>query len=292
MLQSTHCFIEQITLVLNMSLSALQKFFLPPIIASCGVFSLMSFPLAALGEKQIAIKFQEEPIFYGKLRDVAIPYVILSTALSVGAGISAAAFCGWRHSSRKSAKYQQELSNLEQHLQEKETLLKELKLSESRLQVSGLKAFLDDEVALDQTLPSNTLATTISQPVLVQTPALITEQPVNFVSQVATTHNTTTTAKTVAATSNFASAQTFLSYAQTNTNNTEEPVVVEEVNKTTITPSELEELQKQLREMMLQMQTMQNNLRVMPQASNAGAKVTDKFQIYYDASTSNEFQLH
>ncbi|MDZ8050876.1 MAG: hypothetical protein RMX68_023555 [Aulosira sp. ZfuVER01] len=292
MLQSTHCFIEQITQVLNMSLSALQKFFLPPIIASCGVFSLMSFPLAALGEKQIAIKFQEEPIFYGKLRDVAIPYVILSTALSVGAGISAAAFCGWRHSSQKSAKYQQELSNLEQNLKEKETLLKEIKLSESRLQVSGLKAFLDDEVPLDHTLIANTLPTTISQPVVIQTPALIYEQPVNAVPQVATKQNNTTTAKTVTASSNFASAQTFLSYAQANPNNIEESVAADEANKTTITSSEFEELQKQLREMILQMQTMQNNLRVMPPATNAAAKNTDKFEIYYDASSGNEFQLH
>lgn len=275
-----------------MSLSALQKFFLPPIIASCSVFSLMSFPLAALGEKQIAIKFQEEPIFYGKLRDVAIPYVILSTALSVGAGISAAAFCGWRHSSRKSAKYQQELSNLEQHLKEKEILLKELKLSESRLQVSGLKAFLDDEVPLNQTLIENTLPTTISQPAVVQNLATIHEQPVHAVPHIATKQNITTTAKTVVATSNFASAQTFLSYVQTNPNNAEESVSVEEAKKTTITPSEFEELQKQLREMMLQMQTMQNNLQVMPQATNTTAIVTDKFQIYYDASTSNEFQLH
>lgn len=292
MLQSTDCFIEQTTLILNMSLSALQKFFLPPIIASCGVFSLMSCPLAALGEKQIAIKFQEEPIFYGKLRDVAIPYVILSTALSIGAGISAAAFCGWRHSSRKSAKYQQELSSLEQHLKEKETLLKELKLSESRLQVSGLQAFLDDELPLEPTLLANTLPTTISQPVVVQTPPVIYEQPLHAVPHVVTKQNTTRTAKTLAASSNFPSAQTFLSYTQTNTNNAQESVAADEAKKTTISPSEFEELQKQLKEMMLQMQTMQNNLQVMPQATNVGAKKADRFQVYYDTSISSEFQLH
>ena len=64
-----------------MTLSALQKFLLPPAIASLSVFSLMSFPLATLGDKQIAIKFQEEPIFYGKLRDIAIPYVVFATAI-------------------------------------------------------------------------------------------------------------------------------------------------------------------------------------------------------------------
>ena len=282
MLQSTSCFIGQTTQVINMSLSALQKFFLPPIIASCGVFSLMSFPLASLGEKQIAIKFQEEPIFFGKLRDVAIPYVILSTTISVGAGISAAALCGWRHSSRKSAKYEQELSHLEQHLQEKEALLKELKQSESRLQVSGLKAFLDDEVPLDQTFLSNTLATTLSQPVVMQTPPVVYEQPVHAVPHIATQQNTNKTVRTVAATAKFASAQTFLSYAQTNTSNKEESVAPNQVNQTTIAPSDFEELQKQLREMMLQMQRMQDNLQVIPQATNTAPKASDKFQVYYD----------
>ncbi|WP_242037833.1 kinetochore protein SPC24 [Tolypothrix sp. FACHB-123] len=287
MLQSTSCFIRQTTYVSHMSLSALQKFFLPPIIASCGVFSLMSFPLAALGEKQIAIRFQEEPIFYGKLRDVAIPYVILSTTISLGAGISAAAVCGWRHSSRKSAKYEQELSHLEQNLQEKEALLKELKQSESRLQVSGLKAFLDDEVPLDSTLLANNVPTTFSQPVVVQTPPVIHDQPVQTVPHFVTQQNATKTVGTVAATSKFASAQTFLSYAQTNTNNQEEAVTTNAVNKTTITATEVEELQKQLREMMLQMQKMQHNLQGIPQTTNAAPKAADKFQIYYDISSNH-----
>ncbi len=151
---------------------------------------------------------------------------------------------------------------------------------------------MDDEVPLNHTLLGNTLPQTISQPVVVQTPAVIYEQPVHAVPHIATKQNTTTTAKTVTATSNFASAQTFLSYVQTNSNNTEEPVAAEEGKKTTITPSEFEELQKQLREMMLQMQTMQNNLQVMPQPTNAAANAKDRFEIYYDASTSNEFQLH
>lgn len=289
MLQSTSCFIRQTTQIFFMSLSALQKFFLPPIIASCGIFSLMSFPLAVLGEKQIAIKFQEEPIFYGKLRDVAIPYVILSTTISIGAGISAAAVCGWRHSSRKSAKYEQELSHLEQNLQEKEALLKELKQSESRLQISGLKAFLDDEVPLDQALFANTLPPTFSEPVVVQTPPSVYQQPVNSLPHVVTQQNPSTTVKTVAATSKFASAQTFLSYAQNNTKNQAEPVANNPVNKTTITPNEFEELQKQLREMMLQMQKMQHNLQVIPQAENTVPKATNKLQTYYEISTSNPF---
>ena len=261
-----------------MTLSALQKFLLPPAIASLSVFSLMSFPLATLGDKQIAIKFQEEPIFYGKLRDIAIPYVVFATALSIGSGISALAFCGWRNSSSKSAKIQQELSNLEQHLQQKETLLKEWQVSEPRLQISGLSAFLDDEASFDQALISKN-AVTASQPIGAQTPTQIHAQPVNPVSKVATQQNTTI--RDIAATSAFASAQTFLGYAQENPNNIKE-ITAREVNQTAIMPSEFEELQKQIREMMLQIQAMQENLQITSQATNTEVESPAKFQIYYN----------
>ncbi|AFY33502.1 hypothetical protein [Calothrix sp. PCC 7507] len=275
-----------------MSLSALQKFFLPPIIASIGVFSAMSFPLAALGDKQITIKFQEEPIFYGKMRDVAIPYVVLTTVLSIGTGVAAGAVCGWRHSSRKSVKFQQELFSLEQNLQEKETLLKELKLSESRLQVSGLKAFLDDEIPWQPTPISHTLPIAESQTLKVQTPAPIYEQPVNAVPHIATQENINKPVRTTAASSSgFASAQTFHGYAQTNVNSVKEYISPPEANQITITPSEFEELQKQLREMMFQMQAMQDNLRVVPQATNTEEKATDRFQVYYDTVNRNEVKI-
>ncbi|MCC5605539.1 hypothetical protein LC612_01695 [Nostoc sp. CHAB 5834] len=262
-----------------MTLSALQKFLLPPAIASLSVFSLMSFPLATLGDKQIAIKFQEEPIFYGKLRDIAIPYVVFATALSIGSGISALAFCGWRNSSSKSAKIQQELSNLEQHLQQKETLLKEWQISEPRLQISGLSAFLDDEASFDQALISKN-AITASQSIGAQTQTQVDTQPVNTVPKVATQKNTTTTIRDIAATSAFASAQAFLGYAQENPNSIKK-IAAAEVNQTAIIPSEFEELQKQIKEMMLQMQAMQENLQL-SQATNAEVESPAKFQIYYN----------
>lgn len=269
-----------------MSLSALQKFFLPPIIASVGLFSAMSYPLATLGDKQITVKFQEEPIFYGKLRDVAIPYVVLTTVLSVGAGVSAGAFCAWRHSSRKSVKFQQDLLNLEKNLQDKEALIKELKLSESRLQVSGLQAFLDDETPFEPALISSTLPPTPTQTVAACHPVTTHEQPINSVPATANQHTTNKTATTVAATSGFASAQTFLGYTQANTNSTNN-----NTSQVTITPSEFEELQKQIREMIYQMQTMQDSLRVMPQAPNAEVKDTNKFKVYYDTANTSEVKI-
>ena len=261
-----------------MTLSALQKFLVLPAIASLSVFSLMSFPLATLGDKQIAIKFQEEPIFDGKLRDIAIPYVVFATVLSIGSGVSALAFCGWRNSSNKSAKIQQELSNLDMHLQQKEALLKEWQVSEPRLQVSGLSAFLDDEMPFDQAFSSKSVITA-SQPVEAQMP--MHTQLINPVPEVATKQNTTTMTN-VAATSAFTSAQTFLGYAQENPNSTKEVAAAREVNQTVIMPSEFEDLQKQIKEMMLQMQAMQDNLQLTPQATNAEVESTAKFQIYYN----------
>ena len=271
-----------------MTLSALQKFFLPSIVSAATVFSAMSFPLATLGDKQTVIKFQEEVIFDGKLRDVAAPYVVLATAMSIGAGIFTIAVCGWQYSARKSAELQQELSGLKKHLEEKEAQLQEFKVSESRLQVSGLTTFLDDEVPFQQTVNSKSLSATVTQPLVAQTPTSY-QQPVNTVP--IATRQTTPTARTVTAASGFASAQTFLGYAQTNTNSTKEIPTDVVVDKSTPTASDFEMLQKQLREMMLQMQTMQSNLGIMSQQTNAEVKPPDKFKISYDAPDTQEVQF-
>jgi hypothetical protein len=266
-----------------MSLSALYKFFLPPLIASGSVFAVMSYPLATLGEKQIVIKFQEEPIFHGKLRDVATPYVVLATALSIGAGISAAAICGWLHSSRRSSEYEQELSNLEKHLQEKEALLKEFKVSETRLQTSGLSAFLDDEVPFEP-LPQS-LKSAISQPVVTQTPAQMYHQPVNSTPPVAAKQNSVP-GRTAAATSGFASVQTFLGYAQVSS--AKEAAFTSQSYQTTILPSEYLDLQRQLKEMMLQMQTMQNNIQNSSPTTNIPEMAPDRFKVYYEVTNADE----
>ncbi|MFH7028239.1 MAG: hypothetical protein ACHBN1_23260 [Heteroscytonema crispum UTEX LB 1556] len=279
-----------------MSLSALQQFFLPPVIASAAVFSAMTIPLAVLGSEQVVIKIQEEPIFHGKLRDVATPYVVLATAISLGAGISATAIFGWRHSSRKSTEIRQQLSSLEEHLEQKEELLKELQLSESRLQITGLNAFLNDEVPFEQAVASKAISATVSQPVVAQTPAPVYEPPVNRAlsapaSAVRQAPNRIASAATaVNAASAFASAQTFLGYAQTNTNS-QKQTTPSEVNQKAIVPSEFEELQNQLKEMMLQMQAMQNNLRLMPQATSPQATASDKFKIHYEAPNTDEVRF-
>lgn len=243
-----------------MSLSALAKFLLPPVMASAAVFSVMSAPLFVLGAEQINIKFKEEPFFSGKLRDVATPYVVLATAISMGAGLSAIAMCGWRNSAQKSTEFEQQLSVLEKNLQEKEELLKELKLSETRLQASGLNTFLNDEVSFQQ------IETRAHKP--------------------AVSHEITA----VSAASTFTSAQNYLGYTQANTNGTKETATTN-VNQTTVTISEFENLQIQLRDMMLQMQIMQNNLLQKTPATNGEVEAPERLRVFYESPKTNEVQM-
>ena len=265
-----------------MSLSALTKFILPPVLASAAVFSAMTIPLAAIGDKQINIKFQEETLFFGKLRDVALPYVVVSTGLSLGAGIAAVAICGWRNSSRKSAEIEAQLSQLEQQLQQKEELLKEFKLSESRLQVSGLNNFLDEQVSLQASkgYPTSTVE---------QIPPQADKASHSVLEE---KKRDTTPAN---ATSGFASAQNFLGYTQSSniSNNIKKELVnISQTNQTSITPAEFEQLQRQLRDMMLQMQAMQNNLPLMTQSTNnVPTKSSETINIYYDTHESQQVKF-
>ncbi|MGB6294648.1 MAG: hypothetical protein WBF90_00515 [Rivularia sp. (in: cyanobacteria)] len=262
-----------------MSLSALAKFILPPVLASAAVFSAMTLPLAAIGDKQINIKFQEETLFFGKLRDVALPYVVVATGLSLGAGISTVAISGWRNSSRRSTEVEQQISQLELQLQQKEELLKEFKLSETRLQVSGLNSFLDEQASSPVNNGYPTLnSASHSQPVEAQIPP-----------QQAQAKSQDTTANAASA---FASAQNFLGYNQSKNNIKEEIANISQANKTSITPAEFEQLQAQLRDMMLQMQAMQNNLSSTPQPTNtAQTQDSETISIHYDTYKPQHIQF-
>ncbi|HBE18190.1 MAG TPA: hypothetical protein DDW51_11375 [Cyanobacteria bacterium UBA11367] len=99
-----------------------------------------------LGKQPIEIKSQEESVFSGELRDIALPYLGLASLVSLAAGTASVALSGWRASSNKSAETKQKLSTLEQNLQEKEQLLENLKVSEPHLAASGLATFLDEEI--------------------------------------------------------------------------------------------------------------------------------------------------
>ncbi len=137
-----------------MTASPLKKFLVRPTVLSATVFCLLTLPLAALGSNQVAIQLREEPIFHGKLRDVAAPYLGFATALSLGVAIGGVAVTRWRQSSRKSAQLEDWLSTTQKKLKETETQLEELKVSELQLQASGMRVFLEDEVFENQQLTS------------------------------------------------------------------------------------------------------------------------------------------
>ncbi len=270
-----------------MTLSRLTKLIVPPVFAATTVFAAMTVPLAAIGDKQININFQGETLFFGKLRDVALPYVVIATGLSLGAGISTIAMYGWRKSSRKSAEIEQQLSQLEKHLQHKEELLKEFKLSETRLQVSGLDNFLDEQVSSQASQSYSTLnPRSLSQSVSTNTqPKIETVSP-----SLAQRKRQDTT--TVDAASAFASAQNFLGYTQSNSNIKKEIANISQANQTSIKSSEFEQLQRQLKDMMLQMQAMQNYLPSISESTNeAQTEDSQSISIYYDTYKPQQVQF-
>lgn len=226
-----------------MSGYTLKKFILTPVLISASIFAALTLPLALFGSQQITIKMQGETTYDGKLRDVATPYLGFAGLFSLGAGIVSVAIAGWQHSSRKSEAVEAQLSGLAQHLQEKEAQLEALKLSESRLEASGLKAFLDEEDSIASNQP--TPVTHSSSPLVIEeyvTPPNALEvqvlPPVKTVVQA-------TTAK-------FACAQTFLGYAYGKA--APQPVPPP---STTPTDQEVEKLQSQMQDLMIQMTSVQ-----------------------------------
>lgn len=238
-----------------MTLSAIGKLILPSVITSGVVFAAMTAPLAMMGENQVGIQIQEESFFHGRLRDVAAPYVVFATLLSIGAGISVAALGGWEHSTRKSLTYKKQLSRLEEHLQQKEELLKEFKLSESRLQASGLNSFLNDQIAVKDFEGVETFSTEVSQPALVQDFVSVSEGnvnlPANTDSQAASLVDAVKTPSKFE--QNDIDPQTYNNRIDPN----QEVAGTTQTNRTNAVRSEFEELQQQLQDMMHKIQQLQ-----------------------------------
>ena len=222
-----------------MTSTALRKFVLPSLITSGILFALMTVPLGMMGEEKVGIKFQEESLFDGRLRDVAAPYVILATVLSFGTGLSLAALAGWKHSTRKSLDYKNELSRVKENLELKEGLLQELHLSESRLQASGLNNFLEDQITEKNSQEVETSSQTVTQPVATQTSVSVPVAPQPK--------------------SSFVVIENPSDYKQQNidfqTNNNTTPDIEETAG------SEFEELQRQFQDMMNKMQQMQQQMK-------------------------------
>ncbi len=282
--------------------SPLKKFLFTPIILSTAVFSALTLPLAFFGDQEVTIQLQEEPVHHGKLRDIATPYLGLASVLGVGTGIATIAVTGWRQSSKKSAQAEEQLSDLERNLQEKEQLLEELQLSKSRLAAAGLNNFLEQEkedesesvqlseneaqpvveatvqpepeiVQLSENEAQSLIEETVKpQPALIPTVVKSEKQPMSdpfiittqpFYTQPATAHPVSSQK----ASAKFASAQSFLGYQP----KTSMP------SASTVTPpsaSNVEQLQVQLQNIMSQMIVMQAELQAAQKAAQSQGHAT------------------
>ena len=232
-----------------MSGSTLKKFLITPVLISASIFATLTLPLALFGNQQVTIKLQGETAYDGKLRDVATPYLGFASLFSVGAGIVSVAIAGWQHSSRKSEAVEAQLSGLAQHLQEKEAQLEALKLSESRLEASGLKAFLEEE---DQFLEEEgSIESNEPMPVSHSSLPLVVEE--YFIPSQAIEVQVIPSFKAAIqrTTAKFACAQTFLGYAYGKAAPQPVPPI------STPTYQDVEKLQSQLQQLMAQMASVQ-----------------------------------
>lgn len=145
------------------------KFILTPVALSAAVFATLTLPLNLFGSKPVTVQVQEEPLFFGELKDLAPHYLGVAGLLSAGVGLTSLAMMGWQQSNRKSAVVEQKLAKLAQTLDEKQKLLDNIRSSQSQLDASGLQNWLDKQA-------TELTSTTVNQDT--QTPA-----PVNAMEQ-------------------------------------------------------------------------------------------------------------
>lgn len=266
-----------------MTSSPLRRFVVTPMIISASIFGVLTLPLAILGDQLVTIQSQDEPIFHGRLRDpnVATPYLSIATLLSLAAGTASVAVSGWRQSSRKSAEVEAQLSNLAQNLKEREELLESIKLSESNLTASGLASFLDEELqveampsfqeevnsqpapALNEEITPHPAASfqeevklqpEIKRPEISSPPSAIVQPLVITTSPIETQSGLSPQVNVQTAAAKFASAQSYMAYASRR-HKVESPKAV-----TSLTPSEVENLQIQLQQIKAQMESLHQAL--------------------------------
>lgn len=121
------------------------KFLFTPVAISATVFATLTLPLNLFGSKPVTVQVQEEPLFFGELKEFAPQYLGVAGLLSAGVGLTSVAMMGWRQSNQKSAEVEQELAKLSQTLEQKQKLLDNIRSSQSQLDASGLQNWLDKQ---------------------------------------------------------------------------------------------------------------------------------------------------
>jgi hypothetical protein len=243
------------------------------------VFCGSTFPLAALGSKPITIQLGEQQIFVGRIKEFAGPYLGFATAISIGVGAVSLATSGWQQSSRKLGKVEEQMSTLKQQLQEKESLLEDLKFSESRLNASGLKFFLQEDEAQDDlsvssealsthdqvtaaTQPSAQSIDRVIQPQSCLETAIVPPQLPQFTLDSEPIDSTVSAYTKAQAATALSSAQAFMGFARPVF--AEEVEVIQPVNHQPEESVQLHELLSHLKQVMTQLET----LNVSPSATS------------------------
>jgi hypothetical protein len=245
-----------------MCISPLKNFVLPSLVIAGTVFTCLTAPLAVFGSEKLVIKLQEEPVFYGKLRDVAAPYLGFATALSLGAALGTVSFNGWRLSARKSVEIEAELLRLQEYVKEAEKQLEEMKISEAQLNISGLSYFLEDEVTGVQQVTSRLEVVQLPQEIktLVPEPSVV---PIAAIS--------------VSQSESIAEVAPNLEVSQISNEATVLEVTKTAVNQTDNYPP-VQEVQTQLQQMRAQLERLE---AVLQQAPNSKEKAKEKAKAKY-----------
>ncbi|MEO1209247.1 MAG: hypothetical protein AAFX78_06870 [Cyanobacteria bacterium J06638_20] len=121
-----------------------KQILLPATVLAGAVFGATVLPLVAIPEKAIAVELQGQPVFRGSLEELATPYLGFAAGFSAVVGLTSAAFLGWRVSTRKAARTEAQLAQMQQTLQQRELQIEALSVSQNRLQAAALDQFLDD----------------------------------------------------------------------------------------------------------------------------------------------------
>lgn len=265
------------------------KFLVAPVAISAAVFATLTLPLNLFGSKPVTVQVQEEPLFFGELKEFAPQYLGVAGFLSAGVGLTSIAMMGWQQSNRKSAVVEQKLARLSQTLEEKQKLLDNIRSSQSQLDASGLQNWLDKQatqltntpVSQDTLTPSSSNAIEQDTPELAevslqaaleeQTPSTVNAAPVDVietqrqlepqvVSEPSITSAQVNSMQALAA--SLASAQAVFGNAPTQESQPSSP-----------TPCEVEKIDHQLEQMMAQIVSMRQAL---PSNQNAMNRMVEE----------------
>ncbi|WP_421656503.1 hypothetical protein [Leptothermofonsia sp. ETS-13] len=241
----------------------MKRSILSATLLSCTVFSCLTLPLAVFGSHSIGIEFQKEPIFFGKLRDIAPPYLAVAATASLGTGVLSLLFSGWRRSSHKSAQIQKQLSQLQQELYEKESLLDELRLSESHLQSTGLHQFLNPKAVPFLAVVSEKMTPQVMKSIVEETPEEVI-QPMTMVVRNFVHQPESIVLESASPATSSRSAQTVIDTIESTTAVMKSRVANSEKTPVQSTPevlAQVDELQTQLEQMAAQLNSLHTSLR-------------------------------